>query len=66
MQAYRRLRWLTCTSDERDKKCVQNISGRHLEDLEGNGRITLRWILVAKAEGGWNWFRILSNSVRCY
>jgi hypothetical protein len=40
-----------------------NLSGSDLEDQEGDGRITLRWILgkqIVRKGGRWNWPRNMS------
>jgi hypothetical protein len=38
--------------------------GNHLEHREGDGKITLRWIIMEmymRIRGGWNRFRVMSN-----
>jgi hypothetical protein len=45
------------------RNLLENI---HLEHLEGDGRITLMWILgrsIVKMGIVWNWFRIVSSGV---
>jgi len=40
---------------------VGKFLGKHSLDREGDGKITLRWILIGRMGGGWNWLGIVSN-----